>query len=301
MVIKYRQAEKNDHAITYDIATKAMQDLLDRHNFPYPRHAVIQPTDLALREYAYEFHRDSYWIAEDAGSAIGFALAVCTEARWYLISLHVLPKYQGAGIGQRLLEHTLSVSDKSSQVLCVETESIQPVSIAMYIRAGMFPWIPMYEWDGKIPDSFANTPEKFSFTTPNSTEDMNKIDQKVLGFQRTSEHQFWMNKRGLAIKVISYNGSVLGYVYFSKDGKIGPAASTIESVMEPLILHAVEKSRELGASQVHLKIPGQSPAIQSVATSMGLRVRAPAATMLASRPIWRLGQYLVSGSDSLLV
>lgn len=301
MVIKYRQAEENDHPITYDIATKAMQDLLDRHNFAYPRPALIQPTDLALREYAYEFHRDSYWIAEDAGTAIGFALAICTEARWYLIALHVLPKFQGAGIGQRLLQHTLSVSDKSSQVLCVETESIQPVSIAMYIRAGMFPWIPMYEWDGPIPDSFAKTSDKYSFTTLDSPEDINMIDQKVLGFQRTSEHQFWMKKRELELEVLLYNGTLAGYVYFSKNGKIGPAASTVESLMEPLILHAVEKSREFGASQVHLKIPGQSPAIQSVATSMGLRVRAPAATMLASRPIWRLGQYLVSGSDSLLV
>jgi len=301
MVIKYRQAHENDHPITYDIATKAMQDLLNRHNFPYPRAAVIQPTDLALREYAYEFHRDSYWIAEDAGTPIGFALAVSTEARWYLIALHVLPKYQGAGIGQRLLQHTLSVSDKSSQILCVETESIQPVSIAMYIRAGMFPWIPMYEWDGPIPDSLANTSEEFSFTSPDSPESMHMIDQNVLGFQRSSEHQFWMNTRGLNIEVITHKGSVAGYVYFSKDGKIGPGATTVEHLMEPLILRAVEKSRELGASQVHLKIPGQSPAIQSVAESMGLRVRAPAATMLASRPIWRLGQYLVSGSDSLLV
>ena len=278
-----------------------MQDLLDRHNFPYPRPPVIQPTDLTLRQYAYEFHRDSYWIAEDAGNAIGFGLAVYNDARWYLIALHVLPEYQGLGVGQRLLELTLSTSDRSSQVLCVETESIQPVSIAMYIRAGMLPWIPMYEWDGPIPDSFANTPEEFSFSTPDSPEDMNKIDRKVLGFQRTSEHQFWMKKRGLGLEVLSHNGTLAGYVYFSKNGKIGPAASTVESLMEPLILRAVVRSRELGASQVHLKIPGQSPAIQSVATSMGLRVHAPAATMLASRPIWRLGQYLVSGSDSLLV
>ena len=183
----------------------------------------------------------------------------------------------------------------------METDSIEPVSMDMYIRAGMLPRIPMFEWDGPVPDSLPDTPENAPFHSGDSPEQMDEIDRKVIGCQRSMEHQFWMKKRGLELEILSHNCTPTGYVYFSKKGKIGPAAATAELLMQPLVLRAVRRSRELGACHVHLKIPGHSLVLQSVAASMCLRVQAPAASLLAASPLWPLGQCLLSGSDSLLV
>ena len=70
--IDFRRAAPRDHAATYDIVTQAMTDLLvRRHNLPFPRAPEIQPRDLAFRQYAYEFHRESYWMAEEAARQVG--------------------------------------------------------------------------------------------------------------------------------------------------------------------------------------------------------------------------------------
>ena len=127
-----------------------MTDLLvRRHNLPFPRAPEIQPRDLAFRQYAHEFHRESYWIAEDGTRKVGYALATRNDGRWLLNGLHVIPEYQGRGIGRRFLDLTLS-SAKPSDILCVRTDSIQPVSNAHYIQAGMLPWVPVLTWAGPI-------------------------------------------------------------------------------------------------------------------------------------------------------
>ena len=257
MTITYRRAEPDDHQTTYDIATKAMQDLRGRHSFPFPRAEVIDPDELAFRQYAHQFHRGSYQIAEDAGSAIGFGLAVRNEGRWYLALLHVLPEYQGRGIGQRLLELTLSTR-APSDALCVLTDSIQPVSTAMYIRAGMLPWIPTFEWEGAMLDSLPEPQEDASFRAGADPGELDAVDLSVIGIRRPGEHRFWLEKRGLEMEVLLRNGTPAGYVYFSNKGDVGPAAATAEPLIEPLVLQAVRRSRERGVAHVKLNIPGHS-------------------------------------------
>ena len=300
MTITYRQAEPDDHQTTYDIATTSMQEFRGRYNFPFPRAPVIEPNQLAVRQYGHEFHPGSYQIAEDAGTAIGFGLAVRNEGRWYLAFLHVVPGYQGRGVGQHLLDLTLSTCDRSSDALCVSADSIQPVSTALYIRAGMLPWIPRFVWEGAMLDSLPEPLEDASFHAEAEPGELDAIDREVIGIRRPGEHRFWLEKRGMEMEVLSLNGTPAGYVYFSDKGEIGPAAATAEPLMEPLVLRAVRRSRERGADHVKLNIPGHSPGLQSVASSLRLRVHGPASTLLASRPLWPLGQYLPSGTDALL-
>ena len=122
-----------------------------------------------------------------------------------------------------------------------------------------------------------------------------------LASQQTRRTSSFLIFGNLELEILSHNCTPTGYVYFSKKGKIAPAAATAELLMQPLVLRAVRRSRELGACHVHLKIPGHSLVLQSVAASMCLRVQAPAASLLAASPLWPLGQCLLSGSDSLLV
>ncbi len=300
MSVDFRRAEPSDHAAAYDIVTQAMTDLLvRRHNLPFPRAPEIQPRDLAFRQYAYEFHRESYWIAEDGTRKVGYALATRNDGRWLLNGLHVIPEYQGRGIGRRFLELTLS-SAKPSDILCVRTDSVQPVSNAHYIQAGMLPWLPVLTWAGPIAGPVPDLPGDASFHVGADPEELDPVDRKVIGLLRRREHQFWLGQPGLQCGILSVDGRPAGYVYVSKDGQIGPAAATAEPLMRTLLLWAVSRSMEQGADHLFLNIPGQCPSVQEVVLALRLRLRAPSVVLLSSRPLWPVGQYLISAGDPLL-
>ena len=307
MSVKYRLAEPEDHAATYGVVTEAMGEYLDRHNLPLRGHgpggirpAEIQPRDLAFREYAHRFHRDSYWVAEDEARVVGFGIGIRHEGRWYLAALHVLPEYQGQGIGQRLLELTLSSLAKPTDALCVLADSIQPVSNAMYIRAKMLPWVPIFEWDGPISRLVQERPNEATFRAATLPTELEPVDLRVMGVGRPTEHQFWLERPELECGVLLVDGEPAGYVYVSDSGEVGPAAATAEPLMKSLLEWALWRLRERGVENMRLKIPGQCPSAQQVARSLGLRLHAPANILLSSRPLWSPGQYLVSAGDALL-
>ncbi len=300
MSIDFRRAEPGDHAATYDIVTQAMTDLLvRRHNLPFPRAPEIQLRDLAFRQYAYEFHRESYWMAEEATRQVGFTIATRNDGRWCLGALHVIPEYQGQGIGRRLLELTLSSAEPSDS-LCVRIDSVQPVSAALYIRAGMLPWLPILTWEGPIVGPVPDLPADASFHVGADPEELDPIDRKVIGLLRRREHQFWLGQPGLQCGILSVDGRPAGYVYVSKDGQIGPAAATAEPLMRTLLLWAVSRSMEQGADHLYLNIPGHCPSVQEVVLALRLRIRPPSMILLSSRPLWPLGQYLITAGEPLL-
>ena len=300
MSIDFRRAEPRDHETTYDIVTQAMTDLrVRRHNLPFPRAPEIQPRDLAFRQYAHEFHGESYWMAEDATRMVGFAIATRNDGRWHLGALHVIPEYQGQGIGRRLLDLTLSSAEPSDS-LCVLTDSIQPVSTALYIRAGMLPWVPVLTWEGPIVGPVPDLPRDASFHVGADPEELDPVDRKVIYMLRRREHRFWMSQRGLQCGILSVDGRPAGYVYVSEDGQIGPAAATAEPLMRTLLLWAISRSIEQGADHLYLMIPGQCPSVQEVVLALRLTIRPGSTILLSSRPLWRLGQYLMSAGEPLL-
>ena len=307
MSVKFRLAEPEDHAATYEVVTEAMGEYLGRHSLPLRGHgpggrrpAEIQPRDLAFREYAYRYHGDSYWVAEDEARVIGFGIGIRQEGRWYLAALHVLPEYQGQGIGQRLLKLTLSSSAKPTDALCVLADSIQPVSNALYIRANMLPWVPIFEWEGPISRPVQDGPVEATFRAATDPAELGPVDQKVLGIQRPTEHRFWLEQSELECGVLLLDGEPAGYVYVSDSGQVGPASAMAEPLMESLLVWALWRLRERGVENLKLRIPGQCPSALQVACSLGLRLHAPANILLSSRPLWSPGQYLVSAGDALL-
>ena len=297
--IDFRLANSDDHQATYTVFTEATGELLRRHNLPFERAAEIPPRFLAFRRYAHSHHGGSYWIAEDANRVVGFGIGIRNRGLWYLAALHVIPEYQSQGIGQRLLELTLS-SARHPDAVCVIADAIQPVSNAIYIRANMLPWVPLFEWQGPISNSVAAPPADASFGVAADPERLGPIDQKVLGIQRPREHQLWLGQPGLECGILSNNGEPVGYVYVSDNGAIGPAAAISEPLMKSLVLWAVSRLKHRGIDNLQLKIPGQSPSVQSVVRSLRLKVQAPAQVLLSSRPLWPQGHYLISAGDALL-
>ena len=184
--------------------------------------------------------------------------------------------------------------------MCVRTDSVQPVPTALYIRAGMLPWVPVLTWEGPIVGPVPDVPIDASFHVGADPEEMDPVDRKVIGLLRRREHQFWLTQHGLQCGIISVDGRPAGYVYVSEDGRIGPAAATAEPLMRTLLLWAISRSVEQGADHLNLNIPGHCPSAQEVVVALRLRIRPPSTVMLSSRPLWQVGQYLISAGEPLL-
>lgn len=190
-------------------------------------------------------------------------------------------------------------SAQSADVRCVVTDAIQAPAKVLYIRAGMLPWVPLIEWEGAVPDLDEDS-QGASFQVVTSPEPLASIDEAVLGLQRPVEHEVWMQNPEMICGLLSIDGVPTGYVHLSKEGDIGPLATVSEPLAKALLHWALARLNEHGVEHVHLKVPGLAPSIQEVIMDARLRMREPAQVILASKPLWVPGHYLVSAADAII-
>ena len=298
--ISYRMAEPDDFAVTYDIVTEAMTDFRVRqHRFEYHRPSAIQQRDMAVRQFAFRFCRESFWIAEHESRIVGFAIALRRPGYWLLAALHVLPRCQGKGIGRRLLDLALS-SAHPSDVRCCVMDAVQAVAKRLYIHAGMLPWVPLLEWNGAPPETLSDTADDDGIRLETTPQKLEPIDQHVLCASRPREHELWMQQPGVSCGLLTTDGEPAGYVYVSDCGDVGPLAVTAEPLAVPLLFWALRRLKEQGADRIHLKIPGHAPSAQEFVRTLGLSSIEPTSMLLTSRPLWSPGLYLVSAGDAIL-
>ena len=131
---------------TYHVFAEANRELFIRRGLPDTFGPEPPVRMMAFRGYAREHHGDGYWVAYDGDRMVGFGIGVRHPGVWYLAALQILPEYQGRGIGQRLLELSLGNAEESD-TLCAISAGFQPVSNAIYVRAGMLPWVPIFDWE----------------------------------------------------------------------------------------------------------------------------------------------------------
>jgi ribosomal protein S18 acetylase RimI-like enzyme len=91
---------------------------------------------------------DGLWVAEDAGEILGFAFSWVCGDLWFLAELFVSPGHQGRGIGNELLKRTLDhAQERGATNRALITFTFNMVSQGLYIRHGMFPRLPIYNFN----------------------------------------------------------------------------------------------------------------------------------------------------------
>src|SRR5580692_6314282 len=109
---KFRLAMEADLEATYQVYIAANDDLnrrigrqVDLQKHTLPRRA------LAVRRNALRYDQERFWIAEFNKTIGGFGLAIRRRSFWYLAALHVLPEFQGCGVGSQLVRLCLGELD----------------------------------------------------------------------------------------------------------------------------------------------------------------------------------------------
>src|SRR6266446_2250462 len=144
MPLVYRPAGEEDLEQAQELVVRSINDLTERHGFgPI---AVLRPTQ--FQSFCLKDDPDGLWVAEDAGAILGFAFSWVCGDLWFLAELFVSPDHQGRGIGNELLKRTLDHAHKTGATnKALITFAFNTVSQGIYVRHGMFPRLPIYNFN----------------------------------------------------------------------------------------------------------------------------------------------------------
>lgn len=300
--ILFRQAGPADLEATYEVFVAAADDLRARSGRP-PIDDTPQRRAWAIpfRRHALAHDAERFWVAEAKGRVAGFGIATLRERLWYLAALHVLPSFQGRGVGRELLQRCLAAVDGPGAVRIVISESTQPVSNALYATHGMYPWAPILHMEGAIPAGMdgQGLDREIVVGEDEALWPLHEIDRAVLGTARPVDHLYWLGRPGLTGLLFRRRGKTVGYAYASASGQVGPAAVRSPTDLPHVVSASLRSAAELGATRASLVVPGHCRAAVAHLLANGFRYGESINLLLASRPFGHLDRYLVSAGDAL--
>jgi ribosomal protein S18 acetylase RimI-like enzyme len=280
MPVIYRPARAQDLQRAGELVVGSMNDLSERHGFG-PIAAVRPPT---FSVFSLNDDPDGLWVAEDAGEILGFAISWVCGDLWFLAQLFVSPGQQGRGIGQELLKRTLQHAQKmKAATKALITFTFNSVSQGLYIRHGMFPRCPIYNFKvareilmGRLHGAQLRcVPIE---NTASHLRRLAEIDARALGVLRAKHHSFLIEDGATRGVMLHAGDDCVGYAYVT-DGHIGPLAVTQRTALGAAFRTALNLAVESGSPQVTAFLPGPCDAALSIAVEHGMRITSPMVLM----------------------
>ncbi len=242
---------------------------------------------------------DGFWVASQPdGEIVGFASAVTRGPVWFLSMLFVSPDAQARGVGRALLERTLP---PPGTTLATTTDSIQPISNALYSSLGIVPRMPAFNLVGRpvagagaprLPDGVHARPTDGQGVErePELAAELDELDRAVLGFAHPADHAFVRRDSRTGFGYRSERGQLLGYAYASEAGRVGPLAVLERELLAPVLRHVLAAVEPRGASSVWL--PGAADDGIVAALRSGLRMEGYPVLVCWSRPFADFARYV---------
>ncbi len=254
---------------------------------------------------------------------VGFVSATIRGDVWFLAMLFVHPEEQAAGLGRTLLRQVLAdpagpegigsmpgpgdpAASARPSVMATVTDSIQPISNALYARVGIVPRLPLFHLVGRPARPAALPPLPAGITAiafetiaagppdgPGHRElsaAVGRIDRVLLGYEHPRDHRFLRRDGRVGYLYRGPDGVPLGYGYTSPVGRVGPVAVLDETLLAPVVGHLLAVLPPRGASS--LWIPGAAGPTFRALLAAGLRIEDFPALLCWSRPFGSFERYL---------
>ena len=300
---QFRLATEADLEETFQVYLDANQDLnrrigrvsdLEKHTLP--------TRALAVRRNALRYDPERFWLAEFGKTIGGFGLAIRRRSFWYLAALHVLPKFQGSGIGRMLVQRCLgdiAGSDRPIPLLTT-SDSANLASTGLYLRFGLLPQTSIIQLQG-MPKPLGKNGVALRRAGPSTCQDaFDRLDQIVFGEVRPEDHQCWAMVPSMASYLAYDLDRIVGYVYIDSEGAIGPVAVERPELLSPTISAAFETFAANHSNEVQIRIPSAARQCLGSLFSAGFSSITEIRLLLTSCEFGRFDRYLCSGADALL-
>ena len=261
-----RHAEAADAAAEHAVFCASVSELHRARNYQWTEPRL---EDFA-RNRAHILATDPFrcWVAELRGRVVGYTRAIVRDGTWFFASLFVDPAAQGRGIGRRLFD--LAVADAPSRRMTI-TDSIQPISNALYGTRGLLPIAPLVRLVGTASASSAAGVEPAEA----SIDDLARVDRAAYGFERRIDHPYWASR--WTRHAWARGGEIVGWSYRWPNGNIGPLAA-VDADAAAEVFRA-EVAMDPSAS---IEMPASARPMLFAALTGGLRIVPPMGLLLAS-------------------
>jgi GNAT superfamily N-acetyltransferase len=214
-----------------------------------------------------------------------FVSVVVRDSLWFLSMLFVLPHAQGRGLGRRLLDAVSRNGRGADAVRATATDSLQPISNALYASLGIVPRLPLFRLVG-LPDRRGALPtmpadiEIAAFEEVRADADgigsaallgeLNALDRDILGFERPADHAFLAGEGRRGFLYCDRAGAARGYGYTSESGRVGPIVVADQGLLGPVAGHLVQAVEPRGAFGIW--VPGAAAEAMVPLLRAGLRI-----------------------------
>ena len=211
---------------------------------------------------------------------IGFASAVVRERLWYLSMLFVLPDFQGAGLGRELLARLLPGENDAATVRATATDSVQPISNALYALHGMVPRMPLLNLTGlpQRPEAFGELPsgvvplpfDEIAGAEPGGqghvmlVDAIDALDRALLGVAHPADHRFLRTESRRGWLYRGPDGEPVGYGYAGESGRLGPVAVRDPALLAPVLGHLTTAVVPRGAFAMWVAGPADRALVPSL-------------------------------------
>jgi ribosomal protein S18 acetylase RimI-like enzyme len=292
MSILYRPARAEDLGRSDEIVVASINELTERHGFgPI---AASRPPNFQL--FSLKDDAAGLWVAEDAGEILGFAWSWVCDDLWFLAQLFVSPGQQSRGIGNELLKRTFDHAQGSGAAnRALITFAFNTVSQGLYIRNGLFPRFPIYNFSVARERLRRLHGPQLRPVRLEETEihlrSLVPIDAAALGVSREKHHRYLLNDGATKGFGLYAGDDCAGYVYIDASGHIGPLAVAQPDLLGAAFRTALNLAAENGSSWVSAFLPGTSDTVLSIAVEHGMRITLPM-MLMASHGVRDWSQYL---------
>lgn len=235
---------------------------------------------------------------------VAFAAAAMRERLWFLSMCFVLPEAQGTGVGRALLERVAPPTGLDV-VRSTATDSVQPISNALYASIGIVPRVPLLNLVGHPvrPEAFGTLPAAIR---PVPFEDVaadgegagharlsaavDELDRALLGVAHPLDHR-WLRREGRrGWLYLGPDGSPVAYGYGTEAGRIGPVAARDADLVAPILGHLTATIVPRGAFAMWL--PGTAGRAVTAALGAGFRLEEFPILLCWDRPFGDFERYL---------
>ena len=160
------------------------------------------------------------------GRVVGVAGAINRGRQWYLAWLFVHPRYQGRGVGRRLLERVWRDGPDVTHGLCTFSYNVQAVSI--YSRFGMNPRAILNMM--RAPVSMLKLPPATGLTVQDGLGRgdaawIHELEREIRGYPHPPEWSYWNRSDDYRIYIFRRRGRRVGYGVVNCVGEIAPVGA----------------------------------------------------------------------------
>jgi hypothetical protein len=306
----------SDLSSAFALAQQALHDTGLRHGWVAP--GEDGPSDVEVRvrwqsqrplvEFLAAQPEGRFWLCEDAGELVGYALVCRFGSMDELSDLLVSPSHQGRGVEHALLERCwpgppspdlgrVAVAAGASAELSVCAEfGAMPVTGHWQLRQGGDQYL-----ERRSQETLDGTEAAVhALAVDKALREWHRLEPPAIGHERPGLHEFFARARTCLATVDQESGASTAVCWVSPEGEIGPAVGESAEHLVPLVLAALDRvAKAQEPESLGVFCTTDSWWLLRRLLGLGFEVGWPSWVM-SSRPLPGLDRYLPSRPPRLL-